>query len=84
MTAYLWEYFPFRDETIYCGQGGLFYVPQLSDKTDAYLKNVRKAGREFAYGRISKDTKEKLGALLLPRDVFGKMADASWDIKSIL
>ena len=67
-------------ETIYCGQGGLFCVPKLHDKTNVYLKNVHKAGTEFANCKISAKTKEKLETLLLPRKIFEEMADASREI----
>lgn len=68
-------------ETIYCGQGELFRVPELHDKTDTYLNDVCQAGREFVSGSISNETKEKLAALLFPREVFEEMADASWEIE---
>ena len=68
-------------ETVYCGQGELFRVPELHDRTDAYLSDVRQAGKEIVDGRISEVTKEKLGALLFPREVFEEMADASWGIE---
>ena len=34
-------------ETIFCGQGELFSIKELSEKTDSYLKNVKQAGIEF-------------------------------------
>lgn len=66
-------------ETVFCGQGELFRVPQLKDVTEPYLRNVRQAGAEFAAGSISETTKENLKQLLLPRDVFERMADGSWN-----
>lgn len=66
--------------TIFCGQGELFRVKELSARTDAYLTAVRQAGREYAGGRIREETEMKLKALLYPREVFEKMADASWGI----
>lgn len=68
-------------EKIYCGQGELFQVPELKDKTDAYLNDVCQAGREFARGGISQHIKEKLNTLLLPKEVFEELADASWGIE---
>ncbi len=68
-------------ETLYCGQGELFRVPELRDRTDAYLDNVRQAGAEFAQSGITAETREKLGELLFPREVFEAMADASWGIE---
>lgn len=66
--------------SIFCGQGELFRVKELSARTDAYLAAVRQAGREYAGGRIKAETEMKLKALLYPREVFEKMADASWGI----
>lgn len=64
-------------ESIFCGQGELFRVPELKARTDEYLECVRQAGREYAQKQaISEDVKEKLRELLYPRDVFEKMADA--------
>ena len=68
-------------ESIFCGQGELFRVPELKARTDEYLECVRQAGREYAQKQaISEGTKEKLRELLYPRDVFEKMADASWGV----
>lgn len=36
-----------RYTTIFCGQGELFRVPELSQRTDEYLGYVREAGREY-------------------------------------
>ncbi|MBP5751395.1 MAG: NAD(P)H-dependent oxidoreductase [Treponema sp.] len=67
-------------ETIFCGQGELFRVKELSGRTDQYLEVVKKAGREFAGGTISGETHAQLEELLYPRDQFEKMADASWGV----
>lgn len=74
-------YGPGGYETIYCGEGELFRVPQLRSRTDAYLQQVRRAGREFAAGRISPETRTHLEELLYPRKVFEQMADASWGVE---
>lgn len=66
--------------TLFCGEGELFGVPELSARTGEYLTVVERAGREYARGGIGADTTEKLGQLLFPRDVFERMADASWGI----
>lgn len=66
---------------LYCGQGELFRVPELSARTDEYLSYVRQAGAEFASGDVSAVTREKLKQLLYPREVFEKMADASWGVE---
>lgn len=66
---------------IYCGQGELFRVKELSARTDEYLGFVRTAGREFSAGSISAESRAKLEQLLFPRDVFEAMADASWGVE---
>ncbi|MBQ9673268.1 MAG: NAD(P)H-dependent oxidoreductase [Ruminococcus sp.] len=68
-------------ETIYCGQGELFRVGELHNRTDEYLGFVKNAGEEFANGGISEQTREQLDTLLFPREVFETMADASWGIE---
>ena len=65
---------------IFCGQGELFRVKELADRTNEYLSWVRKAGEEFASGEISGETRDKLDRNLFPRDVFEAMADASWGV----
>ncbi len=69
-----------RYETIFCGQGELFRVKELSSRTDEYLSYVRDAGREYAQVGISEETRERLSTLLYPREVFEEMADASWGV----
>lgn len=66
---------------IYCGQGELFRVKELQQRTGEYLGYVRDSGREFALGGISRETEDKLGQLLYPREVFEAMADASWGVE---
>ena len=67
--------------TIFCGQGELFRVKELSARTDEYLASVKCAGSEYAMtGTISEETDAILHTLLYPREVFEKMADASWGI----
>ncbi len=67
-------------ETLYCGEGELFRVPELRSRTDEYLQSVKAAGKEYASGKITSETKEKLAEPLYPRDVFEQMANASWGI----
>lgn len=67
--------------SIFCGQGELFRVKELSQRTDEYLSFVKDAGREFENGGISRETRDKLEALLYPREVFEAMADASWGVE---
>lgn len=66
--------------TIFCGQGELFRIKELSARTDAYLEIVQRAGREFAAGSISEGTAAELQQLLYPKEVFEEMADASWGV----
>ena len=65
---------------IFCGQGELFRVKELSERTDEYLSWVNKAGEEFASEGITEETRAKLEQNLYPRDVFEAMADASWGV----
>ncbi len=67
-------------EKIFCGQGELFRVKELSVRTDAYLDVVRQAGVEYASTGISAGTRSKLQEPLYPREAFEAMADASWGI----
>lgn len=66
--------------TIFCGQGELFRVKELSERTDAYLAFVRKAGEEYADGGITDATEKELHTLLYPKEIFEEMADASWGV----
>lgn len=66
---------------IFCGQGELFRVKELNQRTEEYLSWVRKAGAEFSQGAISGETKGQLQELLFPRAVFEAMADASWGVE---
>lgn len=66
--------------TILCGQGELFNVPELKGRTNAYLEVVRRAGAEYTNGAIGAKTQAELAEPLYPRDVFEKMADASWGV----
>ena len=38
---------------IYCGQGELFRIPELRQRTDAYLEHMKRAGAEFARGAVT-------------------------------
>lgn len=68
-------------ETVYCGQGELFRVPELHDRTDEYLRYIEQAGKEFIQGGVEAETKKRIQELLYPRKVFENMADASWGIE---
>lgn len=67
--------------TIFCGQGELFRIPELSGRTNEYLGYVTCAGKEYVEGEISKETRAELERLLYPKDTFQAMADASWGIE---
>lgn len=67
-------------EKIFCGQGELFKVKELSERTGAYLEVVKKAGSEYAAGQITQATRTELDSLLYPKETFEKMADASWGV----
>ncbi|MEE0929391.1 MAG: hypothetical protein UIM53_00155 [Acutalibacteraceae bacterium] len=67
--------------SILCGQGELFRVKELSNRIDEYLKFVKTAGKEYAESDISTETQKNLSQLLYPKDIFEKMADASWGIE---
>ncbi|WP_283170396.1 flavodoxin family protein [Curtanaerobium respiraculi] len=51
-------------ERIYCGQGELFRVKELSARTSQYLDAVRTAGEEFSHGGISRATRGRLDEML--------------------
>lgn len=69
--------------TVFCGQGELFHIPELNARTDAYLEAVSRAGAEYAAGGILPETQLELEEPLYAREVFEKMADASWGIDSL-
>lgn len=65
---------------IFCGQGELFRVPEVSGRTNEYLSYVKQAGWEYAKGGISPQIWDKLNQLLFPKETFEMWADASWGI----
>ncbi len=67
-------------ETVFCGQGELFSVKELSARTEGYLRVVEQAGAEYAGDGITEKTRQELRKLLYPKDTFEAMADASWGI----
>ncbi len=66
--------------TIFCGQGELFHVKELSERTNDYLSVVKQAGEGFAKGTISDEIRTLLKAPLYPKEKFEAMADASWGV----
>jgi multimeric flavodoxin WrbA len=68
-------------EKIFCSQGELFRVPELSKRTNEYLGFVKNAGKEYLNGKITKETRNNLNTLLFPKETFEAMADASWGVE---
>ena len=68
-------------EKIFCSQGELFRVPELSKRTNEYLGFVKTAGEEYINGKIKEETRTKLNTLLFPKETFEAMADASWGVE---
>jgi len=66
--------------SVFCGQGELFGIPALSQRTNEYLKYVQKAGREYIAADILPETRTKLNQLLYPKEKFESWADLSWGI----
>lgn len=67
-------------EAIFCGQGELLSVKELSNRTDEYLRVVEKAGAEYASGGIGEQTRTALSQLLLTKQTYEALADASWGV----
>ncbi len=66
--------------TLFCGQGELFRMSDVKQRTDEYLGYVRQAGREYMSGGITGETSAALSQSLFPRKVFETWADASWGV----
>ena len=68
-------------EGIFCGQGELFHIPDphVIERVASYLAVVKQAGREYQRGGITGETRSRLGELLIPRDIFERMANSSWN-----
>lgn len=66
--------------SLFCGQGELFRVPDVKQRTNEYLGYVRQAGREYISGGISAETRRVLSQPLFPRKIFEAWADASWGV----
>lgn len=66
---------------IYIGQGELFSIKELSETTDIYLSYLFEAGKEyFLNSKLSENLKNKLSLDMFSREIYEKMADASWGI----
>lgn len=57
-------------ETVFTGEGGLFNNEQAKPVTDAYLAKVFKAGKEYASGGITEETRESLREAIIPRESY--------------
>ena len=68
-------------EKIFCSQGELFRVTELSKRTNEYLGYVKNAGQEYITSKIKETTRNKLNTLLFPKETFEAMADASWGVE---
>jgi multimeric flavodoxin WrbA len=69
--------------SIFCGQGELFRVSELRERTGRYLELVKQAGAEYIQGGIKAETETALRELLFPKETFEEMADASWNINEV-
>jgi len=68
--------------SIFCAQGEILRTKEMSNFTSSYFQSVRNAGAELVeFGEISEDTKKSLNKNFLPREIYERMADASWGIK---
>lgn len=67
--------------TIFCPEGELFSVPELRRYTDPYIQLVEEAGAEYARkGVLSEEMERRLQQLLLPKETFIQLANASWGL----
>jgi len=69
-----------REFSIFCGQGGLFEMPDTAELVEPYLALVRKAGAEFAAGGISEELQKLLAEPILPREEYERGADEAWEV----
>lgn len=69
-------------DNIFCVEGEILQVPQLTQIARPYLEMVKRAGNEYATtGRINKDTRAALEAPMLEPEAFLEMANANWGIE---
>ena len=68
--------------SIFCAQGEILRTKEMSNFTSSYFQSVRNAGAELVeFGQISENTKKSLDKNFLPREIYERMADASWGIE---
>ncbi|HBC95102.1 MAG TPA: NAD(P)H dehydrogenase [Pelotomaculum sp.] len=66
-------------EKIYCAEGELLRIAQLSRVSGPYLEAVKQAGIEYArFGGISQETHAILETPMLEEEAYLEMANASW------
>ncbi|MCL2531682.1 MAG: flavodoxin family protein [Oscillospiraceae bacterium] len=73
-----------KEFCVFVGQGGLFELaeemPELQEVTEAFLDTVRRAGKEFAAGKIEAETQALLAQPMIPRELYERSADESWEV----
>ena len=68
--------------SIFCAQGEILRTKEMSNFTSSYFQSVRNVGAELIeFGQISENTKKSLNKNFLPREIYERMADASWGIE---
>ncbi|MCL2837672.1 MAG: NAD(P)H-dependent oxidoreductase [Oscillospiraceae bacterium] len=76
----------YKEFCVFVGQGGLFDEmniadePELKEIIDEYLDIVRRAGKEFAAGKIEAETQKLLAEPMIPREIYEAAADSSWEV----
>ena len=74
-----------KEFCVFVGQGGLFEMtetmPDLKEVTDTFLETVRRAGSEFAAGKIEEETQKLLAEPMIPREMYEQGADESWEVQ---
>lgn len=73
-------YGPGGYEKILIGEGELFNKPYLKKKLDAYLVHIEQAGREYAAGGITTETRANIEKGLYPTKFYAEIADRSWGV----
>ncbi|MCL2223817.1 MAG: NAD(P)H-dependent oxidoreductase [Defluviitaleaceae bacterium] len=67
-------------DSLFCAQGGAISNPDAKRFFDKYMETVKQAGAEFAKGKISEETLDKISTPVLPKEIYNSAADASWGI----
>lgn len=73
-----------KEFCVFVGQGGLFEMgdemPEVQGILDEFLDTVRRAGKEFAAGKIEEETQQLLAQPMIAREEYEQGADESWDV----